>query len=400
MRRALPIFLCVVLSVLSACQRAVTPLPHEAYVWQRQWTPALRDALRDAAPTFAGWRVLAAETDRSGTSIATTPDLDALAQQNAARITAVLRIDGSTPAFDASAIAARALQIVQRWRAAGIALNAIEIDHDCARSGLADYARGLSALRAQLPPDVRLSITALPDWIQAPALSDVLAQVDESVLQVHAVRSPAENLFDAQLALRWIDTYAARSPRPFRVALPAYGVGVRFDEAGRALAVEAETPRADLGSDVREIAAQPADVAWLLRRLEAAPPPRLAGIAWFRLPTAQDRRAWSLAALRAVISGAPLAHDLSARVVMGADGAQDLLLSNRGALDAPLPASVAVQASACSAADGVNDFVAQPGAHGWRFVAAASTPLRAGHERRIGWLRCGIVEKVNLDEAR
>jgi len=50
-----------------ACQpreRAAGPLPQEAYVWQRAWTPAVREAVSQT-PDFAGLTVLAAEIDLS-----------------------------------------------------------------------------------------------------------------------------------------------------------------------------------------------------------------------------------------------------------------------------------------------------------------------------------------------
>ncbi|HWN42100.1 MAG TPA: hypothetical protein VNW71_07740, partial [Thermoanaerobaculia bacterium] len=50
-----------------ACQpreRAAGPLPQEAYVWQRAWTPAVREAVSQASD-FAGLTVLAAEIDLS-----------------------------------------------------------------------------------------------------------------------------------------------------------------------------------------------------------------------------------------------------------------------------------------------------------------------------------------------
>lgn len=47
-----------------ARERAAGPLPQEAYVWQRAWTPAVREAVGQASG-FAGLTVLAAEIDLS-----------------------------------------------------------------------------------------------------------------------------------------------------------------------------------------------------------------------------------------------------------------------------------------------------------------------------------------------
>jgi len=386
------------LTALAGCQRSVTPLPQEAYVWQRQWTPALIATLDEARTTFAGYRVLAAESARDGALTIVRPDLAALA---AARlpITAVLRINGGDPALGSRELAARIGEITSGWRQAGVNLRGIEIDHDCASARLPDYAVLLAALRAELPLDLRLSITALPAWIDSPALAGVLAAVDESVLQVHATRAPNAGLFDPRTAQHWIAAYAALSSKPFLVSLPAYGVRAAFDERGHAIAVEAETPRALADAGSRELRADPVEVAALLREMEHAPPANLAGVLWFRLPSMDDRRSWSFATLRAVIEAAPLRPQLAVRVDGTADGASDVVVSNAGAIDAPLGMFIGVHGRGCSSADASNGFQLQARPDGWRFATPAASVLRAGHESRVGWLRCDIVEKVNFDEA-
>jgi len=395
MRRALPI-LCLVVLVLSACQRAAAPWPHEAYAWQRHWDDSLRDALASGTDTFAGFRVLAAESARDGRLQALAPDLAALARSRRP-VTAVLRLDGSDPPPDAAALNARIAAIARDWRAAGVALVRIELDHDCASARLGDYARLVAAVRAALPSDLSLSLTALPTWIGAPALADLRAAADETVLQVHAVSDPARGLFDAKTAQRWIERYAAQAPQPFRVALPAYGVRAGFDASGRALAVRAEIPRDDAGDDVRELAAAPRDVAALLAQLRAAPPAGLRGVVWFRLPRGDDRRAWSPATLRAVIAQAPLAPQVDVRLA-DAGAARDVVLANAGSIDAALPASIAVAALDCRGADAVNGYRLESARDGWHFVAdGAGAPLRAGRERRIGWIQCAHVDKVSIE---
>jgi len=397
MRGTLASLLCLLVA-LAGCQRSVTPLPQEAYVWQRQWTPALNATLDAARTTFAGYRVLAAESDRSGALTIVHPDFAAL---TAARLptTAVLRINGSDPAIDARGLAAHIRDIASDWGRAGVNLRGIEIDHDCASARLPEYATLLMALRRDLPRDLRLSITALPAWIGSPALPDVLTAVDESVLQVHATRAPDAGLFDAPAARLWIVAYAQLSSKPFFVSLPAYGVRAAFDDRGRANAVEAETPRALANADSHELRADPVEVAALLREMERAPPVHLAGVLWFRLPSKDDRRSWSFATLRAVIEGAPLRPQLEVRVDNTADGAGDVVLSNAGAIDAPLVAGIGVHGRGCAHADASNGFQLQARPDGWRFAAPAGSVLRAGRESRVGWLRCDIVEKVNLDEA-
>jgi hypothetical protein len=390
------IFLPALATTFSACAHHSAPLPQDVYVWQRQWTPAVQAALTDAQDIFGAYHVLAAESNRSGTLIPVMPNLSALAHSQRP-VTAVLRLNGSDPSIDPKMLGTRIHALIDDWRDAGIFLVGVEIDHDCATARLSDYARLLVALRAGWPSNVKLSITVLPAWIDAPALPDLLATVDESVLQVHAVQAPGIGLFDSALARRWIDEYTARVSQPFRVALPDFGLRVGFDEAGSAVAAEAEMPRAIDAVDVRELRVAPQDVARLLRSLEHAHPPQLEGIVWFRLPTTSDYRAWSMATLRAVITDKSLQTQLSVRVDGASGGVRDVVLTNVGAVDAQLPAAVVLRARGCVAADALAGFRLDARTDGWRFLATADGMLRAGRERRMGWVRCEFVEKVNID---
>jgi len=387
----------IILLSLVGCERNVGRLPHEAYIWQRQWTPAVVSAANDGTTTFAAYRVLAAESDRGGGLTPIAPDLAALAQIHKP-VTAVLRLNGSDPPPDSGALAARVADIVRDWRAAGIQLRGLEIDHDCATARLPEYVRLLQSLRTTWPAGEMLSITALPAWLDSPELPRLLEAVDESELQVHAVQSPREGLFDPAAARRWIDGYATRSPKPFRVALPAYGVRVGFDDTGKAAAVVGEVPRDIAADDARELRAPPEQVATLLNGLERSPPARLAGFIWFRLPTADDRRAWSLATLHAVIAGESLRPVVKVTFDPGADGARDLLFANVGGIDAPLPARIVVAARGCDAGDALEGFRLERMGDDWRFVATSDNMIRAGRERRVGWLRCDSVEGVKIDE--
>jgi len=181
-------------AVLATAQSACAPPPahpldHEAYIWQRQWTPAIATSLDAMRGDFTGWRVLAAESTTAGDLIDASPRLDLLAR-SAKPVIAVLRLNGSRPPPSLDRIAQRVDEIAAAWRAAGVSVSGIEIDHDCATARLEAYADLLASLRTHLPAGLKLSITALPTWIGAPALVRVLAQVDASVLQVHAIAAP------------------------------------------------------------------------------------------------------------------------------------------------------------------------------------------------------------------
>jgi len=367
----------LVLALLAITTADAAALPHQAYIWQRLWTPPVGDAVRQTSALFHGWRVLAAETDRSGRLTGFAVDWQAVAGKP---VTAVVRIDGALGRFDAKALRTELRRLMARWpRGVGL-----EIDYDCGTASLSAYTAFLKEVRALHPS--RLSITALPAWLGSADLAPVLAAVDEAVLQVHAVRTPASGLFDGKLARRWIDRMDGMG-KPFRVALPDYGTRVIRSSGGAVIALESEAPKLIGGAGGEELTATPDDVAGLLRDLERRPPPHLTGIVWFRLPVAGDARIWSRETLAAVIKGQALTGRLTIRTRPGfAPGSDDILVVNDGGSDLPLPRAVHLPPG-CKLADGVN---------GYRFAAKINTLLRlqnvlihAHHGQVIGWARCG-----------
>lgn len=374
-------------------------LPHEAYVWQRQWTPALGGALKASARSVEGWRVLAAEaTPGRGLQVFT---IDWNALEAAGRpVTLVVRIDGRLPVVDEGLLVAIS-DLLKTARARGSRIAGIEIDHDCATARLPEYRRFLLALRARWEERTRLSITALPAWMSSPALGSLLEAVDESVLQVHAVQDPRRGLFEMEFARASVERYARRTARPFRVALPAYGTRVIWRDNGTLAAVESETPVLAGGSEGRELMADPRDLALLVSDLGHAAPPNLKGIVWFRLPTGEDRRAWSLATWQAVVAGRLPEGRVEARLVSGATpGLGEVLLANAGSGDAALPKRLRLPPG-CVLADGVNGYALERAGGRFVLVRAQEGLLRGGRERAVGWARCareeGQLEEGKLD---
>lgn len=380
MRRLLLTILALAFA-LAACQRPASELPHEAYVWQRQWTPAVVEALAQPARVSA-LRVLALEVD-GPMMHRTAPDLAALAGDGRP-VWLVVRIEGSRLPLAAEALAPVLGEIAGHWQRAGVRLAGIEIDHDTASAALADYARWLRALRLLLPNGLALSVTALPTWMSHPALAEVLVAVEGSVLQVHAIAHPREGLFDADRAEDWVRRYASLAPHPFRVALPAYGVRVATS-GERVTAVDAEAVVPTTGPADVELRADPERVADLLAELDDDRPEGLAGYLWFRLPVAGDRRSWSAHTLAAVIAGESLRARFVLEVTPSDDGAVDLALVNRGNLDAPPPA-LSLPAD-CAAGDGIGHYH-RVSPTPIRLDPISGARLPAGAWMAVGWARC------------
>ncbi|MFJ9535036.1 DUF3142 domain-containing protein [Herbaspirillum sp. NPDC101396] len=394
-RRLRSISVLLLLSIcglLAACQRAPQVLPQQAYIWQRQWSPAVAAAMQASEQLVGGWRVLAAELTTQRHWKTASPDWQALKTTQHA-IVMVVRLDGQTESLDA-ATHARISDLLARWRQQGVPVAGVEIDYDCPTSQLPAYRNFLAGLRQSLDRDTTLSITALPTWLNSPELGKLLAVADESVLQVHAVMNPRQGLFDAERAQAWLKAYAKQTAHPWRVALPSYGTRVSWDDNGRISTVESERPLLASGNTAQELTASPAVVSAFLAQLDKNPEPGLIGVVWFRLPTEDDVRNWSLPTWQAVLARQPLKAAVTVEAQASSQNTQaglhDLTLRNNGNADSALPLIVRIDAaSACDAADGINGYALEADAQGKYLRRTHEGLLRAGYQRNIGWAHCG-----------
>lgn len=383
-----PLLALLLAGLFGCAEESPAPLDQQLYIWQRQWRPAHAEALAQSRVDFSTLRVLALQAHPQAGWSRTLVDAELLRRDDRPLV-AVVRLDGQLAQLDATEIGRQIAALLHDWRAAGLRLQGLEIDHDCATARLPAYAGLLRELRRQLPAELRLSITALPAWLDSPALGEALAAVDSSVLQVHAVRDPRDGLFDPAQALDWAKHYGERSRKPFHLALPAYGVALT--ENGQ---VESETPLRQ-GGPRRELRADPQQAGELLAELRADPPAQLAGIIWFRLPLAGDRRAWPLATLLAVARGQPLAPAL-ALLRDQKDGFSQLQLFNNGTLASPLPSRIELPARDCSAADAVGVYRVERNAERLAFVRQRAGRLDAGEHRALGWARCERIDQGGM----
>lgn len=382
--------LAVAALFLSGCdQPAPTVLDQQLYVWQRQWTPAHEGALRESRRDFSSLRVLALQAfPGAGWSRARIDP--ALLKADGRPLVAVVRLDGQLKSLDQDEVIAQIQQMLGDWQAQGLAPLGVEIDHDAGNARLPAYRTFLARLRQVLPTTLQLSITALPAWLDSPELPGLLATVDSSVLQVHAVSDPRQGLFDPEQARRWAERWGDVTTRPFYLALPAYGVALLTPENG-APVVESEVP-IDRGGERRELLADPQQVAGLTAKLRADPPVHLAGIIWFRLPLAGDRRAWSLTTLGAVARGDRLDSRMRLHVEERG-GLYDIRLVNQGNLDSPWPQRLTLAVGACDGVDALAGYTLQQTPGVLTFTRIKEGRLAAGAQRAIGWARCTKIDQ-------
>ncbi len=320
-----------------------------------------------------------------------SPDL-ALLSKDGRPVTLVVRLDGQLAALPTTELWQRLDQLLARAHQQQIPLAGIEIDYDCARSQLAVYRDWLAQLRRQLPPDLPLGITALPDWLQSSEFGPLSAQTDQLTLQLHAVLSPRQGLFDSTLARQWAEKADALSQSPLYLALPAYHSALIDTADG--WRVESEMPLRIAGTR-RELPVDPAGVQQWLQELQQARTEgqfrRLQGLVWFRLPLDTDRRSWPYATLQAVVRGEPLQSQLSFSL-QGDQPPFQLMVENRGNLSAPLPALLQFSAKACLDADGLQGYHLRQQGSALQLQRPQPLHLAPGRTLALAWLHCAQVQ--------
>jgi hypothetical protein len=382
--------LIVAVALLSGCERQDAPaLDQQLYVWQRKWTPAHEAALRDSRADFSTLRVLALQVfPEAGWSRARIDP--ALLKGDGRPLIAVIRLDGQLKSLDRDAVTAQILQVLGDWQGQGLKLSGVEIDHDAGNARLPAYREFLTQLRAVLPATIALSITALPAWLDSPELPALLSTVDSSVLQVHAVSDPRLGLFDPDLARQWAKAWSRITSKPFYLALPAYGVAL-LPGGGGAPVVESEVP-IEQGGKRRELLADPQQLSRLGSELRNDPPAHLAGLIWFRLPLASDRRAWSLTTLSAVARGDALDSHLALKL-SAQEGLYDISLSNQGNLDSAWPERLTLAVQGCDGADALAGYALQQRPDLLTFTRLRDGRIPAGGQRAVGWARCEHIDQ-------
>ncbi|MGW8463898.1 DUF3142 domain-containing protein [Pseudomonas sp. CLCA07] len=384
------IALLAALVLLSGCeQQDAPPLDQQLYVWQRQWTPAHDVALRDSRADFSTLRVLALQAfPQAGWRRARIDP--GLLKRDGRPLIAVIRLDGQLKSLDQDEVTAQIQQVLSDWQEQGLTLSGVEIDHDAGNARLPAYRTFLAQLRAVLPATLSLSITALPAWLDSPELPALLLTVDSSVLQVHAVSDPRRGLFDPDQARKWARNWSRLTTKPFYLALPAYGVAL-LPSASGAPVVESEVP-VGRGGERRELLADPRQLSTLAAELRADPPTHLAGLIWFRLPLAGDRRAWSLTTLGAVARGDTLDSRLSVKL-SAQDGLYDISISNHGNLDTAWPERVTLAVEGCDGADALAGYALQQSPDLLTFTRLSDGRIAAGGQRAVGWARCTKIDQ-------
>ena len=403
------------LSLLASCGKPAqsTSAPRQwAYVWQREWTPAVSAAIRQAAPKLDGLVVLGAEIAwKDGTPRVLRPPVDwAVLRETGKPIGIAMRIDPFTesPALREGRtrlFSETAWSLTDDAQQHGVACAEFQVDYDCAKKRLAEYRAWLTPLRAALKP-VRLVITTLPSWLDEPEMGRLLAVADGFVLQVHSVptRNDGERvaLCDSERARRWV-AQAGKFGRPFSVALPTYSALIGYDAEGHSLgmATDGVQPAWPPGTRVVEFDSDAEDESRLVAGWRNGHLAAMERIAWYRLPV-EGKRNWRWPTFAAVIEGRAPTHRLE--ISTGDGNPADVSLANKGEAEERLDVTVLLRwdGPAPVAAEALRGWTVLQTEHEARFTRTDATMPRLLPEgrREIGWLRFAARPELHAEIIR
>ena len=375
------------------------PLKQRGYLWQREWTPAVVDALGEADRRMDGVVILGAEINLAGKKpeiARATIDWDA-AKREGGHCALALRVAPFAGPFRrddarADAIVDLAKQLLSDARAHDVDLEEFQFDFDCAQKNLGSYRTWLLALRPVVGR-TRFVITVLPAWLNDSEFRKLVREVDGFVLQVHSVPISAgtnAKLTDARLAREWVRK-AARFGMPFGVALPTYRCAAGYGPDGKLLSVAMDSvqPAWPPGTRVLEFGADADEIAALVNDWQKARPPQLRELIWYRVPIATDTRNWRWPTLSAVMSGRLPEHKLN--ILQEGENPVDLSIVNAGEADEPVNANVTASwiGAGLTASDALVGWntESENGRAIFRVTASHGLRLPPGATRKIGWLR-------------
>ena len=374
-------------------------LPQRGYIWQREWTSAVIDSLRETQRRMNGVVLLGVEINfgaKTPEIAKTSIDWEAVRRQTQ-YCSVALRVAPFAGPFRAGDAPARVIvdvakQLLDDAAAHDVKIEEFQFDFDCAQKNLDAYRTWLSILRPIVHP-LRFVITVLPAWLDDPNFLPLVRETDGYVLQVHSVPISARGsatLCDLKLARRWI-ARAGKLRMPFSVALPTYRCAAGYTPDGKLLSVAMDSvqPSWPPGTRILEFGADADDIAALVHELQKARPPQLRELIWYRVPIATDTRNWRWPTLAAVMAGQTPKHQLNVQQ----EGANpiDLSIVNAGEADEQLSLHVTAKWSEAGleAADALSGWSvrSENGLAVFNSVAQNGFRLPPGATRKIGWLR-------------
>ena len=367
------------------------------YVWQEDWSSPVCQSVTMAARSVDGFMVFGAEIrpdDGKMRAVGKKVEWSALTS-NSLPLTLVIRVSaertlskGGQSDELAKLLIQQAGRLIQAARRAGVKVAGVQIDLDCPTAHLAVYREIIRRVKSGLSGET-LSITALPDWMRSREFKPLVREVSYFVMQVHAL-SPPKNIHDPYVLcdtskLRdWVRG-ASSTGVPYYVALPTYGYRLFYDTAGKYVGFEADSRKFPVRPDMqmREVMADPDQMAAATQQLREHSPRNCLGVAWFRLPVETDRLNWPWPTFKAVIASRKPTDAYEATVRNPKPDLYEIWIKNSGerTAESPLHISLDLHGAALLARDGI-------GGYQWDREAVLAGPApQPGTKRMAGWFR-------------
>jgi Protein of unknown function (DUF3142) len=385
-------------------------LPQQVYVWQRAWTPPVRESVLAHATNFSELAVLCAEVSwkEKLPSVARAEVDFATLAKTQRPIGLVLRVGPfngnlSTNKTAVNFLCELAASLVAEAQTKGVLPVELQIDFDCAESKLDDYKSWFSIMQSRIAP-LPVTITALPSWLDSPVFKGLAAISPNYILQVHSLNRPTEinasfTLCDPPAAKLAV-AKAEKIEIPFRVALPTYGYIVAFNSAGKFFGIAADQGRAwPVGTQLREMNSEPRVMSSLANFFRTNSSAFLRGVIWYRLPVAVDNLNWRWPTLGAIVAGREPRESFRAVACRVEPGLTEISLVNDGELDISSRLAVGVRwrDARLIAGDGLRGFELAEENSAAQFQNQSLLRLRAGETNVIGWLRLDPDREVSLE---
>lgn len=372
----------------------------QVYLWRQSYDEDTGKSLEIAARHFEAVNFLQAKISFGGGN---KPRL-ALISINAdylrglkVKKIACIRISGlSASEKEYAALAPKISKIVRfcAFKAAeSIGIDEIQIDFDCPESKLGFYALWLEEIRAVLPKNLFLSITAVPSQMNAKNFEKALKYCDYFTLQIHNIANYGGGLeiFDFENALSEIRR-ADKFGKKFMVALPTYSHFVEIGENGKLSKVLSEnfagvSERASLRT--KKISSNPLEVEKLSLSIKELELKNFCGEIYFRLPCGNEISNWSLETLLSLAKREKL--KLSHRVFTAEAGnVCDVFLENTGNVDLCAPFEAFCKIENAKYCEGVGGFVFNGRTDGGVILKNGDDltfKLKPNKKIKIGWIK-------------
>ena len=211
----------------------------------------------------------------------------------------------------------------------------VQFDYDCPTSKLNTYASFLKLFKAKVP-DLEISITALPTWLNDRQFTALIKETDYYVLQFHSFEVPktreqAREIFSNKRS-RDYTKKASLLKHPYYISLPTYGYEVAFDSNGEFIGLRAESANILWGDEIQhEVAVVSVDkILDFLAYIKKEKPAFFKGICWFRLPIKTDEFNWDIKTLIAVLNNRNPETSFNIELSRKEDGLVEVYLVNTG----------------------------------------------------------------------